>query len=116
MKTLTEQIKKIKSQYDFPIWLIKETLEYHDYDEVKALDELKKIYSAVGDHPEVVVNKNIKKFMRKVKRSKVEHKLDEIKQCLDIHLHSLISPYKWIMYSDLVDLIDELGELIKEDE
>ena len=45
MKTLTEQIKKIKSQYDFPIWLIKETLEYHNGDEDKALDELKKIYS-----------------------------------------------------------------------
>lgn len=116
MKTLTEQIKKIKSQYDFPIWLIKETLEYHNGDEDKAFEELRKIYSAIGDHPEVVVNKNIKKFMRKVKRSKAEHKLDEIRQCLDIHFYSLINPYKWIMYYELVDLIDELGELIKEDE
>ena len=41
MKTLTEQIKKIKSQYDFPIWLIKETLEYHNGDEDKALEELR---------------------------------------------------------------------------
>ena len=45
---------------------------------------------------------------------KVERKIDEIRQHLDIHLHSLISPYKWIMYSDLVDLIDELRELIND--
>lgn len=116
MKTLTEQIKKIKSQYDFPIWLIKETLEYHNGDEDKAFEELRNIYSAIGDHPEVVVNNNIKKFMRKAKRSKAEHKLDEIRQHLDIHLYSLITPYKWIMYYDLIDLVDELGELIKDDE
>ena len=116
MKTLTKQIKKIKNQYDFPIWLIKETLEYHNGDEDKAFDELRKIYSAVGDHPEIVVNRNIKKFMRKVKHSKAEHKLDEIRQYLDIHLCSTISPYKLIVYYGLVDLIDELGELIKDDD
>lgn len=116
MKKLTEQIKKIKSQYDFPIWLIKEALEYCDGDEDKAFEELRNIYSAIGDHPEVVVNQNIKKFMRKVKRSKAERKLDEIRQYLDIHLHSPISPYKLIVYYGLVDLVDELGELIKEDE
>ena len=70
MKTLTEQIKKIKSQYDFPIWLIKETLEYHNGDEDKAFDELRKIYSAVGDHPDVVIEKNIEKFMDKIRYSK----------------------------------------------
>lgn len=116
MKTLTEQIKKIKSQYDFPIWLIKETLEYHNGDEDKAFDELRNIYSAIGDHPEVVVNRNIKKFMHKANYLKAEHKLDEIRQYLDIHLYSLISPYKWIVYYGLVDLLDELGELIEDDD
>lgn len=116
MKTLTEQIKKIKSQYDFPIWLIKETLEYHNGDEDKAFEELRNIYSAIGDHPEVVVNKNIENFMHKVKRSKVEHKLDEIRQYLDIQLCSTMNTYKLIVYYGLVDLIDELGELIKEEE
>ena len=116
MKTLTEQIKKIKSQYDFPIWLIKETLEYHNGDEDKALEELRNTYSAIGDHPEIVVNRNIKKFMHKANHLKAEHKLDEIRQYLDIHLYSLISPYKLIVYYGLVDLIDELEELIKDDD
>lgn len=116
MKTLTEQIKKIKSQYDFPIWLIKETLEYHNGDEDKAFEELRNIYSAIGDHPEIVVNRNIKKFMHKANHLKAEYKLDEIRQYLDIHLHPLVSPYKWIVYSGLVDLVDELGELIKDDD
>lgn len=115
MKALTEQIKKIKSQYDFPIWLIKETLEYHNGDEDKTLEELRKIYSAIGDHPEIVVNRNIKKFMHKANHLKAEHKLDEIRQYLDIHLYSHISPHKLIVYYGLVDLIDELGELIKND-
>ena len=70
MKTLIDKIKKIKSQYDFPIWLIKETLEYHNGDEDKAFDELRKIYSAVGDHPDVVIEKNIEKFMDKIRYSK----------------------------------------------
>ena len=116
MKIPIDKIKKIKSQYDFPIWLIKETLEYHNGDEDKAFDELRKIYSAVGDHPEIVVNKNIKKFMHKANHLKAEHKLDEIRQYLDNHLHPLVSPDKWDVYSDLVDLVDELGELIKEGE
>lgn len=50
MKTLTEQTKKIKSQYDFLIWLIKETLEYHNGDEDKTFEELRNIYPAIGDH------------------------------------------------------------------
>ena len=70
MKTPIDKIKKIKSQYDFPIWLIKETLEYHNGDEDKAFDELRKIYSAVGDHPDVVIEKNIEKFMDKIRYSK----------------------------------------------
>lgn len=114
MKTLTEKIKKIKSQYDYPIWLIKEALEYHNGDEDKALEELRNIYSAIGDHPEVVVNRNIKKFMHKANHLKAEHKLDEIREYLDIHLCSTNNTYKLIVYYGLVDLIDELGELIKD--
>ena len=116
MKTLTEQIKKIKSQYDFPIWLIKETLEYHNGDEDKAFEELKNIYSAIGDHPEIVINRNIKKFMHKANHLKAEHKLDEIRQYLDIHLCSTMNTYKLLVYYGLVDLIDELEELIKDDD
>ena len=116
MKTLIEQIKKIKSQYDLPIWLIKETLEYHNGDEVKAFEELRKIYSAIGDHPEIVVNRNIKRFIHKSNHRKAEHKLDEIRQYLDNNLHPLVSPNNWSVYSDLVDLVDELGELIKDDD
>lgn len=116
MKTLTEQIKKIKSQYDFPIWLIKETLEYHNGDEDKALEELRNIYSAIGDHSEIVVNRNIKKFMHKANHLKAEYKLDEIRQYLDIHLCSTMNTYKLIVYYGLIDLIDELGELIKDDD
>ena len=116
MKTLTEQIKKIKSRYDFPIWLIKETLEYHNGDEVKAFEELRNIYSVIGDHPEVVVNRNIKKFMHKANHLKAEHKLDEIRQYLDNNLHPLVSPNNWDVYSDLRNLIDELEELIRNDD
>lgn len=116
MKALTEQIKKIKSQYDFPIWLIKETLEYHNSNVDKAFEELRNIYSAIGDHPEIVVNRNIKKFIHKANHLKAEHKLDEIRQYLDNNLHPLVSPDNWSVYSDLTDLVDELGELIKEDE
>lgn len=116
MKKLTEQIKKIKTQYDYPIWLIKETLEYHNGDEVKAFEELRNIYSAIGDYPEIVVNRNIKKFIHKANHLKTEHKLDEIRQYLDNNLHPLVSPDNWSVYSDLTNLVDELGELIKEEE
>lgn len=66
MKTLTEQIKKIKSQYDFPIWLIKEALEYYDEDEDKAIKKLIEIYSAIGDHPDVVIRRNIDNFIEEI--------------------------------------------------
>ena len=59
---------------------------------------------------------NQKVIMHKAKHSKAEHKLDEIRQYLDIHLYSHISPHKLIVYYGLVDLIDELRELIKDDE
>lgn len=63
---LINKIKKIRKQYDFPLWLIKEALEYYDEDEDKAIEKLIEIYSAVGDHPDVVVKRNIEKFKEEI--------------------------------------------------
>lgn len=63
---LTEQIKKIRKQYGFPLWLIKEALEYYDEDEDKAIEKLIEIYSAVGDHPDVVVKRNTENFIEEI--------------------------------------------------
>ena len=65
-KTSTIKIKKIREKYDFPIWLIKEALEYYDGDEDKTVKKLIEIYRAIGDHPDVVVRRNIEKFMEEV--------------------------------------------------
>ena len=61
-KTLINKIKKIRKQYGFPLWLIKEALEYYDEDEDKAIKKLIEIYSAVGDHPDITIKRNIEKF------------------------------------------------------
>ena len=66
MKTLKEKIKRIRSQDNFPIWIIKEALEYYDGDEDKTVKKLIEIYRAIGDHPDVVVRRNIEKFMEEV--------------------------------------------------
>lgn len=113
---LIDKIKAIRERYGYPIQLIKEALNYYDGDIDKATEKLNEIYSAIGDHPDVVVNRNIKKFIHKVNHLKAEHKLDEIRRYLDNNLHPLVSPDNWSVYSDLTDLVDELGELIKEDE
>lgn len=63
---LTEQIKKIRKQYGFPLWLIKEALEYYDKDEDKAIEKLIEIYSVIGDHPDVVIKRNIEKFKKEI--------------------------------------------------
>lgn len=68
---VVEKIKKIREQYDFPVWLIKQALKYYDGDEDKAINELLEIYNAVGDHPDVVVRKNISRFMGKVIKKEV---------------------------------------------
>ena len=65
-KMSTIKIKKIREKYDFPIWLIKEALEYYDGDEDKTVKKLIEIYRAIGDHPDVVVRRNIEKFMEEV--------------------------------------------------
>lgn len=65
-KTSTIKIKKIREKYDFPIWLIKEALEYYDGDEDATIKKLIEIYRAIGDHPDVVIKKNIEKFMEEV--------------------------------------------------
>lgn len=65
-KTSTIKIKKIREKYDFPIWLIKEALEYYGGDEDATVKKLIEIYRAIGDHPDVVVRRNIEKFMEEV--------------------------------------------------
>lgn len=65
-KTLMIKIKKIREKYDFPIWLIKEALEYYDGDEDATIKKLIEIYYVIGDHPDVVVRRNIEKFMEEV--------------------------------------------------
>ena len=66
METLKEKIKRIRSQDNFPIWIIKEALEYYDGDEDKTIKKLIEIYRAIGDHPDVVIKKNIEKFMKEI--------------------------------------------------
>lgn len=114
MKTSIEQIQKIRNQYGFPIWLINEALKYYNNDEDKTVKRLKEIYCAAGDHPDIYIKRSIEKFMKEIKHQKAEDKIDEIRLYLDNNLHPLISPDNWQIYSDLVDMIDELGELIEE--
>ena len=66
MKTSIEQIKKIRNQYGFPIWLINEALKYYNNDEDKAVERLKEIYNAIGDHPDVVVKRNTENFIEEI--------------------------------------------------
>lgn len=72
MKTLKEKIKRIRSQDNFPIWIIKEALEYYDGDEDATIKKLIEIYRAIGDHPDVMVRRNIEKFMEEVVGSNVK--------------------------------------------
>lgn len=61
-----ELLKKIRNQYGFPIWVIYEALKYYNNNEDKALEILKKIYCAAGDHPNVVIKRNIEKFKKEI--------------------------------------------------
>lgn len=65
-KTSMIEIKKIREKYDFPVWLIKEALEYYGGDEDAAIKKLIEIYSAVGDHPDVAIKKNIDNFIEEI--------------------------------------------------
>ena len=67
-KMSTIKIKKIREKYDFPIWLIKEALEYYDGDEDATIKKLIEIYRAIGDHPDVVIKKNIEKFIQEINK------------------------------------------------
>lgn len=69
-KTLINKIKKIRKQYCFPIWIIKEALEYYDGDEDKTIKKLIEIYFIIGDHPDVVVKRNIKNFIEEIRGRK----------------------------------------------
>ena len=66
MKTSIEQIQKIRNRYGIPIWLINEALKYYNNDEDKTVKRLKEIYCAAGDHPNVVIKRNIEKFKKEI--------------------------------------------------
>ena len=66
MKILIDKIKKIRKQYGFPLWLIKEALEYYDGDEDKTIKKLIEIYRAIGDNPDVVIRRNINNFIEEI--------------------------------------------------
>lgn len=66
IKILIDKIKEIKKQYGFPLWLIKEALEYYDEDEDRAIKKLIEIYRAIGDNPDITIRRNIEKFMGEV--------------------------------------------------
>ena len=70
IKILINKIKEIRKQYGFPLWLIKEALEYYDEDGDKAIEKLIEISSAIGDHPDVAVKRNIENLMNEVCYSK----------------------------------------------
>lgn len=59
MKIPIDKIKRIRKQYGFPIWIIKKALEYYNGDEDAAIKRLIEIYCIIGDHPDIVVKKNI---------------------------------------------------------
>lgn len=61
-----ELLKNIRNQYGFPIWLINEALKYYNNDEDKAVKRLNEIYCAAGDHPDVVIKRNIEKFKKEI--------------------------------------------------
>lgn len=66
--SMTDKIKKIRKQYGFPLWLIIETIKYYNGDEDKTVKKLIEIYRAIGDHPDVVIKKNIEKFMQEINK------------------------------------------------
>lgn len=66
IRILIDKIKKIRKQYGFPLWLIKEALEYYDEDEDKAIKKLIEIYRAIGDNPDVVIKRNIDNFIEEI--------------------------------------------------
>jgi len=61
-----ELLKKIRNRYGFPVWLINEALKYYNNDEDKVVERLIEIYNAIGDHPNVVIKRNIEKFKKEI--------------------------------------------------
>lgn len=66
IKILMDKIKKIRKQYGFPLWLIKEALEYYDGDEDATIKKLIEIYRAIGDNPDITIRRNIEKFIEEI--------------------------------------------------
>lgn len=63
---LIDKIKAIRERYGYPIHLTKEVLNYYDGDIDKATEKLNEIYNAIGDHPNVVIKRNIEKFKEEI--------------------------------------------------
>lgn len=63
---MIDKIKAIRERYGYPIWLIKEILNYYDGDIDKTTEKLNEIYSAIGDHPDVVVKRNTENFIEEI--------------------------------------------------
>ena len=61
-----ELLKKIRNRYGFPVWLINEALKYYNNDEDKVVERLIEIYNVIGDHPNVVIKRNIEKFKKEI--------------------------------------------------
>lgn len=61
-----EQIKRIRKQYGFPIWLINEALKYYNNDEHKAIERLSEIYCVAGDYPDIYIKRGIEKFKKEI--------------------------------------------------
>lgn len=70
---MIDKIKAIRERYGYPIWLTKEALNYYDGDIDKATKKLNEIYRTIGDHPDVVVKRNIENFMNEARYSKKDN-------------------------------------------
>lgn len=66
MNSIIEQIKRIREQYGFPIWLINEALKYYNNDENKAIERLNEIYCVAGDYPDIYIKRGIEKFKKEI--------------------------------------------------
>lgn len=110
MSVLVEKIKRIREQYGYPIWLIKEALKYYDEDEDKATERLKEIYNAIGDHPDIVIKRNIEKFKREiVNGEQMNHDSEIIEKIRDI----VDGTIDHLDREDALDMLYEIKRLVR---
>jgi len=91
---LIDKIKAIRGRYGYPIHLTKEVLNYYDGDIDKATEKLNEIYGAIGDHPDVVVKRNIENFMNEVHSKNLMCKDDNARNAFFVHSNELTSESK----------------------